>query len=255
MLWGQGPRLPCSSQHLQPSVWWLAHRRHSAAAAAAKSCQLCRTLCDPIDGSPPGSPVPGILQARTLEWACIYPRLCLSPSQFRLRCRTHKWSEVKVAQSRPTRWDSMDHTAHGILRARILVGSLSLLQGIFSTQGSNPGLLHCRWILYQLSHKGSHRTDSSVAQSCLTLCDPVDWSTPGVPVHHQLPELTQTHVHKVGDAIQPSHPLLSRSPSAFNLAQHQGLFQWVSSSHQVAKVLEFQLQHQSFRWIFGTDFL
>ena len=87
---------------------------------------------------------------------------------------------------------------------------------------------------------------SSVAQSYLTLCDPTDCSTLGFPVHHQLPELTQTHIHRVGDAIQPSHPLLSSSPLAFNLFQHQGLFQWVSSSHQVAKVLEFQLQHQSF---------
>ena len=73
-------------------------------------------------------------------------------------------------------------------------------------------------------------------------------STPGLPVHHQLPEFTQTHVHPVGDAIQPSHPLLSPSPSAPNPSQHQGLFQWVSSSHEVAKVLEFQPQHQSFQW-------
>ena len=87
---------------------------------------------------------------------------------------------------------------------------------------------------------------SSVTQSCLTLCDPVDCSTPGFPIHHKLPELAQTHVHWVGDAIQPSHLLLSPSSPAFNLYQHQGLFQWVSSSHQVAKVLEFQLQHQSF---------
>ena len=96
---------------------------------------------------------------------------------------------------------------------------------------------------------------SSVSQSCPTLCDPMNCSTPGLPVHHQLPELTQTHVHPVGDAIQPSHPLSSHSPPAFNLSQHQGLFQTVSSSHQVAKVLEFQLQHQSFQWIFRTDFL
>ena len=80
---------------------------------------------------------------------------------------------------------------------------------------------------------------SSVAQSCLTLCDPMDCSTPGFPVLYQLPELAQTHVHRVSDAIQPSHPLSSPSPPAFNLSQHQGLFQWVSSSHQVVKVLEF----------------
>ena len=75
------------------------------------------------------------------------------------------------------------------------------------------------------------------------------------PVYHQLPEFTQTHVHRVGDAIQPSHPLSSPSPPALNLSQHQGLFQWVSSSHQVAKVLEFQLQHQSFQWVPRTDLL
>ena len=80
---------------------------------------------------------------------------------------------------------------------------------------------------------------SLVAQSCPTLCDPMDC----LPVHHQLQEFTQTYVHWVSDAIQPSHPLSSPSPPAFNLSQHQGLFQWVSSSHQVAKVLEFQLQH------------
>ena len=89
---------------------------------------------------------------------------------------------------------------------------------------------------------------SSVIQSCLTFCDPMNCSTPGLPVHHQLLEFTQTHVHQVGDAIQPSHPLPSPSPPALNLSQHQSLFKWLSSSHQVAKVLEFQLQHQSFQW-------
>ena len=102
---------------------------------------------------------------------------------------------------------------------------------------------------------GSSVPFSSVAQLCPTFCDPTDCSTPGFPVHHQLPELAQTHVHHIGDAIQPSHPLLFPSPPTFNLPQHQDLFQWVSSSHQVAKVLEFQLQHQSFQWIFRTDFL
>ena len=96
---------------------------------------------------------------------------------------------------------------------------------------------------------------SSVTQSCPTLCNPMDCSMPGFPVHYQLPELAQTHVHWVSDAIQPTHPLSSPSPPAFNLSQHQGLFKWVSSSHQVNKVLELQLQHQSFQWIFRTDFL
>ena len=84
---------------------------------------------------------------------------------------------------------------------------------------------------------------SSVAQSCPTLCDLMDCSTRGLPVHHQLPEPAQTHVHWISGAIQPSHPLSSPSPPAFNLSQHQGLFQWVSSSPQF------------FQWIFRTDFL
>ena len=88
---------------------------------------------------------------------------------------------------------------------------------------------------------------SSVAQSCPTLCNPINRSTPGLPVHHQLPEFTQTHFHRVGDATQPSHPLSSPSPPAPNPSQHQSLFQWVNSSHEVAKVLEFQLQHHSFQ--------
>ena len=83
----------------------------------------------------------------------------------------------------------------------------------------------------------------------------MDYSMPGFPVHHKLQELTQTHVHWVSDAIQPSHPLLSPSSSAPNPSQHQGLFQWISSLHQVAKGLEFQLQHQSFQWILRADFL
>ena len=202
----------------------------------------------------------------------------------------------------------------------------SLHKGILPTHGLNPGLPHCRWILYQLNHKGSPRildweaypfssgssqpmnqtrssalhadslptelsgkpllwkavtisfnksvlfwpfleyniccSDSliqnsssshfefgntissvqfsSVAQSCPNLCNPMKRSMPGLPVHHQLPEFTQTHVHRVSDAIQPSHPLSSPSPSAPNPSQHQSLFQWVNSSHEVVKVLEFQ---------------
>ena len=88
---------------------------------------------------------------------------------------------------------------------------------------------------------------SSVAQSCPTLGDPMNRSTPGLPVHDKLLEFMQTHVHLESDVIQPSHPLSSSSPPAFNLSQHQGLFKRVSSSHQVAKVLEFQLLHQSFQ--------
>ena len=96
---------------------------------------------------------------------------------------------------------------------------------------------------------------SSVAQSCPILCNPVDCSTPGLPVHHQLLEFTENHVHWVGDTIQPSQPSLSPSPPALNLSQHQGLFKWVSTSHQMAKILEFQLQHQSSNWTPRTDLL
>ena len=112
------------------------------------------------------------------------------------------------------------------------------------------------WVLWkcQLDWMEGSVQFSSVAQSCLTVCDPRDCSTPGLPVHHQLPEFAQTHVHWVSDAIQPSHHLSSPSP-AFNFSQHQALFKWVSSSHQVTNVLEFQLQQQPFQLIFRTDFL
>ena len=96
---------------------------------------------------------------------------------------------------------------------------------------------------------------SSVTQSCLTLCDSMNCSTPGLPVHHQLPEFTQTHVHQVGDAIQPSKPLSSPSPAAPNRSQQQSLFQRVNSSHEVPKVLEFQHQHHSFQRNTRADLL
>ena len=107
----------------------------------------------------------------------------------------------------------------------------------------------------QTSSSRSQVQFSSVAQSCPTLCDSIDCSTLGFPVHHQLQQLTQTHVHRVSNAIQPSQPLSSPSPPTFNLSQHQGLFKWVGYSHQGAKVLEFQLQHQSFQWTPRTDLL
>ena len=86
----------------------------------------------------------------------------------------------------------------------------------------------------------------SVTQSCPTLCDPMDCSTPDFPVHHQLPEFAQPHVHRISDTIQPSHSLLSPSPPAFNPSQHQGLFKWISSSHQVAKDWSFSFSTKSF---------
>ena len=114
-------------------------------------------------------------------------------------------------------------------------------------QGIPVPLLSSDETLLYLSFVYKVRSVSSVAQLCPTLCDPMNRSAPGLSVHHQLLEFTQTRVHQVGDAIQPSHPLSSPFPPAPNPSQHQGLFQWVNSSHEVAKVLEFQLQHQSFQ--------
>ena len=96
---------------------------------------------------------------------------------------------------------------------------------------------------------------SSVAQSCPTPCNPMNCSTPSLPVHHQLLEPTQTHVHRVGDAIQSSHPLLSPSTPAPIPSQHQSLFQWINSSHEVAKLSESQVQHQFFQWTPKTSLL
>ena len=134
------------------------------------------------------------------------------------------------------------------------VGCHILLHGLFPTHGLNPCLLyifHGYVNSLSLRHLGNL---SEFTQFCPTLWDPMDCRTSGLPVHHLLPELAQNHVHWVADSILPSHPLFP-SPPAFNLSQHQGLFQWVSSLHQVAQVLEFQLQHQSFQWIFRTGFL
>ena len=138
-----------------------------------------------------------------------------------------------VCVSRSVMSDSL--RPHGVQPTRLLcpwnspgkntgVGSHSLLQGIFLTQELSLGFLHCRQILYHLSSFSSVQF-SSVAQLHPTLCDPMNRSTPGLPVHHHLPEFTQTHVHRVSDAIQPSHPLSSPSPPASNPSQHQGLFQ------------------------------
>ena len=108
-------------------------------------------------------------------------------------------------------------------------------------QGPSRSLLLSMISLWKLDSITCTVLCSSVTQSCPTLCDPKNHSMPGLPVHHQLPEFTQTHLHRVSDAIQPSHPLSSPSPLAPNPSQHQSLFQWVNSSHEVAKVLEFQL--------------
>ena len=124
-----------------------------------------------------------------------------------------------------------------------------------SVRSNSSSVKNLSWACKEVVVHIYNRPFSSVAQSYPTLCDPMNHSTPCLPVHHQLPESTQTHVHRVGDAIQPSHPLSSPSSPASNLSQHQGLFKWVGSSHEVAKGLEFQLQHQSFQWTPRTDLL
>ena len=126
-----------------------------------------------------------------------------------------------------------------LLRAWMMTFDLAIIQCIDRTHG-NPGFPECCHL---------------VTLSCQALYDSMGWRSPGFPVLHYLPEFAQSHVHWVDDTIQPSHPLLPSSLLAFNLSQNQGLFQWIISSHQVAKVLELQLQHQSFQWIFRTDFL
>ena len=148
------------------------------------------------------------------------------------------------AQSWLTLWDPMDYnplgsSVHGIFQARILKWVAIPFSGETSWPKEQTHILY------------------SVQFSCVQLFA-TPWTTacqPGFPVHHQLLRLAQTPVHWISDAIQPSHPLSSPSPPALNLAQHQGLFQWVNSSHHVAKLLELHLQHQSFQQIFRNDFL
>ena len=130
----------------------------------------------------------------------------------------------------------------------------------FKKSGSVPGIdkLSKVWAMTYISIDHSvHFLIQlfSVVKLCLTLYHNTDCSTPGLPVLHCLSDFVQTHVHWVRDAIQPSQLLLLPSPPALNLFQHQGPFQWIISSHQVARVLEHQLQHQSFQWTFRTHFL
>ena len=146
--------------------------------------------------------------------------------------------------------------SHPRISIRYVLDLLTLSSMIHLYEKTSLVLSFNLLILFSMSNlllNLSVNLNSSVAQS--DSCDPMNRSTPGLPVHHQLLEFTHTHVHWVGDATQPSHPLSSPSPPALSLSQHQGLFQWVSSLHQVDKVLEFQLQHQSFQWTPRTDLL
>ena len=199
------------------------------------------------------APLPmGILQARILEWVAMP-----SPGDLPNPGIETRYPSLQV-ESLPSEPPGKSKNTG--------VDSPSLLQGIFPTQGLNWGLYHCRQILYRLSHQRSlHSTCygiiadssvqfSSIAQLCLTLCNP--WTT---ACQASLSIINSQNLLKLmsSESVMPSNHLILSSPSppAFNLSQQQGLFKWVSSSHQVAKLLEFQLQHQSFQWIFRTDFL
>ena len=212
------------------------------------------TLCDPRGGSPPGSSVRGVLQARTLllvaisfsrgssrsrdhtpvsYFSCIAGRFCLShlgspvPGLDNCWCTFCLWSTCLL-------W---------VFHIRL--ASLSIMFLLLNS-------IYCKDIHIIFS---SVHAFSSVAQLCLTLWDPMDCSMPGFSVLYYLPESAQTHIHLIGDAIQPSHVLLPPSFPAINLSLHQSLFQWVRFLNQVVRGLEFQLQHQSFQWIFRFDFL
>ena len=169
----------------------------------------------------------------------------------------------KSLQSYPTLCKPMDcslpgSSVHGILQAKTLewVATPSARRSSWYRDETHTTFVSCiagGFFSVEPLGKLFQVSDNSVPQSCLTLWDPINCIMPGFPVHHQLWEPAQTHVHQVGDAIQPSHHL--SSAPAFNLSQHHDLFQWVRSSHQGAKILELQLQHQSSQWMLRTDFL
>ena len=192
-----------------------------AAAAAAKSLQSCLTLCDPIDSSPPGSPIPGILQARTLEWVAISfsgSRAYLYTKSILVLLAAYPvLLRVEVHPSHLPCPLSVDGQGVTIICFHQTIAWLTRVTGWFLRVS---GAIFSGSLSRPLSVQFS-----SVTQSSPTPCNPMTCSTPGLPVHHQLPEFTQTHVHRVSGAIQPSHPLLSPSPPAPNPSQHQTLFQ------------------------------
>ena len=176
----------------------------------AKSLQLCPTFCDPVDCSPPGSSPRGILQARTLEWVAIpFSRQSSRPrDRTQVSCVSCFGCRFFTASAT---WEAQKH--HNCCH------TLPLLRTVL--------FQNCTFIsIFSFLHHHSPTCSvqfSSVAQSCPTLCDSMHRSTPGLPVHHRLPGFTQTHVCRVCDAIQPSHPLSSPSPPAPNPSQHQSL--------------------------------
>ena len=230
--------------------------------------QSCPTLGDPMDYSPPGFSVPGDSPGKNTRVAYhalfqrIFPTQGLNRGLWHCRCILYLQPPGKP------RWMNEFFLSLDLPQVLFLatkqIWTFSLLSLLFYHHipihhHLLPKILcqPTKWFLFHKSYFTLFYSTcnsktiifktwlkscfqfSSLAQSCPTLCDPINRSTPGLPVHHRLPEFTQTHVHQVSDAIQPSHPLSSPSPPAPNPSQHQGLFQWVNSSHVVAKVLEF----------------
>ena len=213
---------------------------------ACSVAQLFLTLWDPMDCSLQDSSAHGIFQARILEWAVIsFSRGSSWPRDgTRISCVgrwiLHHWA---MKESQNYTWGALKFTQlfPGLKHSTFKMSQAKILEHVTS------GLhfpIHIRFPIQFSSVQWLSHFQLFV-----------NHSTPVLPVHHHLPESTQTQVHWVSDAIQPSHPLSSPSPSALNLSQHQGLFKWVSSLHQVAKGLEFQLQHQSCQWTPRTDLL
>ena len=212
--------------------------------------QLCLTLCDPMECSTEG--FLSITVSRDLLWIMFIESM-MPPNHFIL-CHPLLLLPSIFPNDRV-------FSSELALHIRWLknwsfsfsISPSSEYSGLISSRMNWLDLLCCTPTQTLLTF--SSVQFSSVTQLCLTLCDPMNRSTPGLPVHHQLLESTQIHVHWVADAIEPSHPLSSPSPPAPNPSQHQGLFQWVNSSHEVAKVVAFQLQHQSFQWTPRADLL
>ena len=189
-----------------------------------------------MDCSLPGSSIHGTFQARVQEWGAIAfsviaIRLSIFQCYFFLNvcimlfsCTLHKTFKIYFSSLNP--WSLDPHVMYFYSPFNF---QIQIYQRIKLSNSKTKSIAPCSVQF------------SSEAQSCLTLCDPMNCSTPGLPVHHQFLEFTQTHVHRVGDAIQPSHPLLSLFTPAPNPSQHQSIFQWVNSSHEVGKVLKFQL--------------
>ena len=216
-----------------------------------------------MDCSLPGSTVHGISQTRILEWLAIsftgdVPNPGIKPGSSALQAD----SLPAELLGKPLHYEGRDKNLHNLETISFHVLSNGYAETTqkayvhwehFIRTSGNPAPTrsHSRYPNFSPSHSCPC---CSVTKSCPTV-QPHDCSMPGLPVLHCLPELAQTHVHGVSGAIQPSHSLSPPYPFAFSLSQHQGLFQWVSSSHQVAKVLELQLQHQSFQWTFKVDSL